>query len=74
MLLQILATLQRAGALEHQLDSELLPRQLRGIAILQRTQRTAVDDETVSVDRHRSRVATVHRVKTKQVGEVLDVS
>src|SRR4030095_5824784 len=54
-------------------DSELLPRQFRWIAILQRAQFAAVDDELASVHGHRFRVTAVHRVKTKQVRHVLDV-
>ena len=73
VLLQILAPLERAGALEHELDAELLPRQFQRVAIPQRPQLAAGDDEMASFDDHGFRVAAVHGVEAKQVGEVLDV-
>ena len=73
VLLEILAPRERPGALEHELDAQLLPGEIQRVAAAQRPQLAAGDDQVVSVDRHGLRVPPVHRVEAKQVGEVLDV-
>ena len=73
VLLEILAPRERPGALEHELDAQLLPGELRWVAAAQRPQLAAGDDQIASVDDHGLRVPPVHRVEAKQVGEVLDV-
>ena len=52
VLLEILAPRERPGALEHELDAQLLPGELRRVALRQRPQLAAGDHQIVAVDRH----------------------
>lgn len=73
MLLEILAPRERSGALEHELDPKILPRQLRRVTDAQDLQLATGDNQAASIDEDGLRVAPVHRVETKQVGEIFDV-
>src|SRR5690606_33612056 len=68
-----LALLERAGALEHHVDTELAPRELRRIARAERPQPSARDTELAVLHGDGLRITAVHRVETKQVGQVLRV-
>ena len=73
MLFEILAPREGAGAFEHELDAEILPRQRQGVAHAQRMQPATGDRQVASLDEHGLRIAPVHRVEAKQIGEVIDV-
>src|SRR4029078_9264041 len=73
MLLEVLTPRECPGALEHKFNAQLLPWEVRGIEVAQRTQLATGDNQIASVYHHGLRVPAVYRVETKQVGQVLDV-
>jgi hypothetical protein len=70
--------LEEAGAFEHQLDAEVLVRQLARIALLGDRDVAAVDLDRVAVRGHRAGEAAVGRIEREQqrvrlgIGEVVD--
>jgi hypothetical protein len=58
---------EQARALEHDVDAELAPRQLRRIALGQHADAVAVDDHVVAVDFDLARELAVRRVVARQV-------
>jgi hypothetical protein len=62
-----------AGALEHDVDAVLLPRDLGRVLDGRDDHLVAVDDERVVLDRHGAGELAVHRVVLEQVPERLDV-
>ena len=52
VLLEVLAPRERPGALEHELDAQLLPGKLQRVASAQCPQLAACDDQFASVDHH----------------------
>src|SRR5690606_35794069 len=69
----ILTLLERAGAFEHHVDTQLSPRELRRIAGAQRLELPPGNVELAVVDRHRLLIAAVDGVEAQQVGQVLGV-
>src|SRR3954453_22591947 len=65
----VVALGEEAGRLEHDLDAEVAPRQVRGIALLEDLDLLAVDDEAVAADLHLARIRPQDRVVLDQVGE-----
>src|SRR5690348_5010720 len=74
VLLEILAPRECARALEHELDTKILPRQFRRITVARGRKLAAGDDQVTVLDCDRVRVAPVHRVEPKQVSEVVNVA
>src|SRR6185295_58298 len=71
--LELVAPREHPGALEHQVDAQLLPGEPRWVAAPQRAQLAAGDDQIAAVDEHGLRVAPVHRVEAEQIGEIVDL-
>jgi hypothetical protein len=61
-----------AGALERDVDAELLPRQLRGVLLGGDLDRAVADADGVALDRHGTGKAAVHRVVSQQMRVGLD--
>ncbi len=61
------ALLELAGALEHHIDAQLLPRQLGGVAFGQQADGLAAHHHRVALERHRLGKTTEGRVETGQV-------
>ena len=70
--LEILTSRQRSSTLEHELDVQVFPGELRWVALRQRLHLAPSDHQLIAVDRHRFRVTSVNRVEAKQIGEILD--
>src|ERR1700730_13727787 len=60
---------KRSGRLDHDVDSELLPRQREGIGLRQRAHLYAVDDDPSRVNCDLARERPVHRVVLEQMRE-----
>jgi len=72
VLLGVLAPGEPAGALQHQVDLQVSPREPLGIAPAQVHQRLAVDDQLVLDGLDRPLVAPVHGIVLEQVHHVLE--
>ena len=59
---------EEARTLEHKIDAELAPRELRGVALRQHLDAIAVDHHRVALDRDRTGELAVRRVVAGQVG------
>src|SRR5262247_52105 len=58
---------EEAGALEHGVDAEVLPRQLRGVLLRTDADLVAVDDEILAVDADLAREAAMSGVVFREV-------
>ena len=58
---------KKPGRLEHDVDAEVAPSEVRGVALLHDLDRLAVDDEAVVVELDRARVRPEDRVVAQQV-------
>ena len=65
---------EQPGALEHELDAELAPRQLRRIALGQHLDAIAVHDQRIAVDLHLAAELAVRGVVARQVGVGLRIA
>jgi hypothetical protein len=59
---------EEAGALENDVDVQVLPRQLRRVALRDHADAVAVHHHVVAVDLHRPGKLAVHRVVAREVG------
>ena len=73
VLFDVLASRERARALEHELDAELLPGQLQRVAASSAFAACAGDHEIAAVNDHGLLVAPVDRVEAEQIREVVDI-
>jgi hypothetical protein len=72
VLLGVLAVGEKAGALQHQVDLEVGPGELLGVALAQVGQRLAVDDQLAVGGVDLPLVAAVHGVVPEQVDHVVE--
>jgi hypothetical protein len=68
---EILAPRECPGTLEHEVDTQLLPRQVPGLPPVQRPHPAAGDHEIAVLDGHGPLIASIHRVEAQQIPEVL---
>ena len=70
---RLVALGEETAALEHQIDAELLPRELGGIALRDHTHRLPVEADAVLLRPHVAAERAVHRVVLEEMRERLRV-
>ena len=58
---------EKSGALEHDVDTEFAPGQLRGITVGENANPVTVDDHGIALDRHSAAEATMRSVELRQM-------